>query len=262
MKIRQPAVTGAAFGVGLTLLLLPTVAAAQEGTIHYDRARRYEFEIPETVPEELKAEIGTQEVTPMVMYFTAAEWVLRPVPVEAPPLVVSDRVPEAQRTLILTTRLRMSSVTRGSREKLLETYVGGGAVVETREFLDRTFLLSGPLPSFAWSLTAEEGEFLGHRVQKAVATQDDATVEAWFTPEIPVPAGPATYGGLPGLILVVNVNDGELIYTATEVSREPLLEGVIEAPEEGDRVTREEYEEIVAEKLEELRTTRGRGGGD
>jgi hypothetical protein len=38
----------------------------------------------------------------------------------------------------------------------------------------------------------------------------------------------------------------------------PIAEGVIVRPTEGDEVTREEYEKIVTEKLEELRSTQRR----
>ena len=60
------------------------------------------------------------------------------------------------------------------------------------------------------------------------------------------------------MILVVSIDDGQVQYTATGVSMGPIAEGVIVRPTEGDEVTREEYEEIVAEKLEELRATQRR----
>ena len=107
-------------------------------------------------------------------------------------------------------------------------------------------------------LFRSQAEFLGYAVQKATAVVDSSVIEAWFTPEIPVQGGPATFGGLPGMILVVSVNDGEVQYTATGVSLSAIAEGVIVRPTEGDEVTREEYEKIVAEKLEELRSTQRR----
>jgi GLPGLI family protein len=98
-------------------------------------------------------------------------------------------------------------------------------------------------------------------VQKATAMQDSTVIEAWFTPEIPVSTGPGLYGGLPGLILVVSVDGGHETFSATEVSLGDLEEGAMTAPEDGQQVTREEYEAIVAEKLEEL-AMRRRSRGD
>ena len=38
---------------------------------------------------------------------------------------------------------------------------------------------------------------------------DSIKVDVWFTPEVPVSSGPAGYGGLPGLIVFVDVNEGK-----------------------------------------------------
>ncbi len=96
-------------------------------------------------------------------------------------------------------------------------------------------------------------------VQEATAVHNGAEIEAWFTPQIPVQAGPADFGGLPGLILVLSVDGGHLLYSATEVNLEGLGDVEIAPPTEGDMVTREEYEALVAEKIEEIQATRGAG---
>ena len=54
------------------------------------------------------------------------------------------------------------------------------------------------------------------------------------------------------------------MYSATEVKLDPVDPAVIKAPEEGEEVSSEEYEKIVAEKLEEIemrRRSRGDRGG-
>lgn len=40
---------------------------------------------------------------------------------------------------------------------------------------------------------------------------------AWFTDRILVPAGPAEFGGLPGLILEIDINDQSSLIVAEEV---------------------------------------------
>lgn len=239
------------------LLLLPVAVPAQQGTIRYDRAVKYDFKMPENLPPAVKEQIGSAEVTPLVLLFDASESVMTAVRA-APVRGASDRVTAA------AIRLKMGSVSRSDQERLLDTYVGldAGTVAETRELMGRTFLIEGARPVYEWKLTGEESEFLGYKVQKATAVQDSTTIEAWFTPQIPVPGGPGLYGGLPGMILAVSVNDGHTTYAATEVSLDPLADGAIAAPSDGDRVSREEYEEIVAVKLKELEATRGRGRRD
>ena len=51
-----------------------------------------------------------------------------------------------------------------------------------------------------WTITNETGTIGKYKVIKAVSGR----VTAWFTPDIPVPFGPKSLGGLPGLILQVD----------------------------------------------------------
>ena len=137
-----------------------------------------------------------------------------------------------------------------------------GMMVEARRFLGRTFRVTRERPPLEWRMTAEQAEHLGYTVVKAVAEQDSANIEAWFTPEIQHFGGPAPYGGLPGMILVLSVNDGQVQYQATEVALGELDEGRIAPPEEGDEVSQEEFERLVKERLEEMMRMRRRPGGD
>ncbi len=138
-----------------------------------------------------------------------------------------------------------------------------GTVVEARGFLGRNFRVTRERPSLQWQLTSEQAEHLGYMVMKATAQQDSATtVEAWFTPQIPVQGGPESYGGLPGLILVLSVNDGQVQYQAAEVVLGELEEGLIHPPDEGDEMEQEEFEQLVRERLEEMIRNRRPPGGD
>jgi len=138
------------------------------------------------------------------------------------------------------------------------TDLGDGSYVEVREFLGRTFRISEDRPTFAWRLTGEEAKFLGYPVYQAIAKQDSTTIEAWFTPSIPVSAGPAQYGGLPGLILTLAVDSNRVVYSATAVDTTTPVEK-IKAPSDGSKVTRAEYDKIVADKQAEMmKARRGR----
>jgi len=57
---------------------------------------------------------------------------------------------------------------------------------------------------------------------------------------------------------VVSVDSGKELYSATEIDLTALEDGAISPPDEGDEVSRDEYEQIVEEKLEEVRSTRRR----
>ncbi len=126
--------------------------------------------------------------------------------------------------------------------------------IDKRDFMGRTFLVEAEGTNLSWKLSGEQSEFLGYMCQKATATVDSTTYEAWFTPEISIPAGPGK-GGLPGLILVLNIDDGQRSYVAKELPLEPLEKGTIKAPKKGKKVSQEEFDEIVAEKMKEMEAT-------
>lgn len=107
----------------------------------------------------------------------------------------------------------------------------------------------GNLPDFGWHLDGEERTYLGFRVMKATAKVDTAHIEAWFTPDIPVPAGPGLYGGLPGLILMVtNSTIGE-VYAAESVTMDVLARAVMQ-PTRGSEVSEREYARTKVESIE------------
>jgi GLPGLI family protein len=87
----------------------------------------------------------------------------------------------------------------------------------------------------------------------------EVIVTAWYTPMIPVQNGPGEYGGLPGLILEMNVYRTTVL--CSKIVLNPKEAEKIEAPSKGKEVTRKEYNLIVKEKMEEMRENfRGRGG--
>ena len=241
------------------LVLIPLVAAAQQGRVLFDLAVQFDFELPPG-REDLRDQIPSESMTSMVLLFNESESLMKAAPStegQAP----SDVSPRMQGYVA---RLKMGSASRSDNETLLETYINhdDGRVVESRDFMGRTFLISGTQPTYAWRLAEEQSEFLGFMVQKAMVVQDTTTIEAWFTSEIPVSTGPGVFGGLPGMILVVSVDDERLVYSATEVNLDALKDGAIREPENGRKVSRDEYEEIVADKLEEVRTVGRRPRGD
>ncbi|MFK7781319.1 GLPGLI family protein [Psychroserpens sp.] len=85
-------------------------------------------------------------------------------------------------------------------------------------------------------------------------------VTAWYTPQIPVSAGPAEYHGLPGLILEVQAD--RTVMLCTKIVMNPQDKEEIKKPDTGEVVTRTEYNTIMKEKIEEMRQMyggRGRG---
>ncbi|MXX98089.1 MAG: GLPGLI family protein [Rhodothermaceae bacterium] len=152
----------------------------------------------------------------------------------------------------VTIRMRFSGLDGNSSIPNLinsVTDIDEGLYTDHYRFLGRDFLITGELPLIKWKLSTEEGSFLDRRVIKATATVDSVSVDAWFTPEIPVPLGPEHYGGLPGLILVLSIDDGRKMYEANSITMDTEVE--ITTPEKGRKMTQEEFDALVKERMEE-----------
>ena len=129
--------------------------------------------------------------------------------------------------------------------------------VEKRGFMGRDFLISGEAEKIAWKLTGEKKEILGYACQQAITQDSSRNIIAWFTMEIPLAIGPDGYGDLPGLILKVESEDGQMVIEAIKVALEAIDGAMIKAPRKGKKVSEKEYDEIVEEKTKEME--RGEG---
>lgn len=88
----------------------------------------------------------------------------------------------------------------------------------------------------------------------------EITITAWYAPEIPVNQGPENYWGLPGLIL--EVSDGKTTILCSKIVLNSKEKVEIKPATKGKEVTQKEYDEIVKNKMEEMREMYGnqRGG--
>lgn len=84
---------------------------------------------------------------------------------------------------------------------------------------------------------------------------DTSLVIVWFTPAVPVPAGPDYAGQLPGLILEIDVN-GNTTYKAIEVSQKADVASIKE-PRKGKKVTAEEFAKEREKMMEEMQRNGG-----
>lgn len=74
----------------------------------------------------------------------------------------------------------------------------------------------------------------------------DLLIEAWYTPQIPVPFGPLEFEGLPGLILEIKV--GNNIYFASEIIFD--IDGVLAEPKAGKIVKRKVFINKIKSNIE------------
>jgi len=124
--------------------------------------------------------------------------------------------------------------------------------VEQKEFMSRIFLIEGEPSKDNWKLSSEQKMILDYPCMQASQITENDTILAWFTPAIPVPAGPSNYVNLPGLVLEVDINNGNRVLKAQSIDLKELEKDLIAKPKKGKKVTREEFRKIVDEKTKEM----------
>ncbi|MDF1697908.1 MAG: GLPGLI family protein [Saprospiraceae bacterium] len=128
--------------------------------------------------------------------------------------------------------------------------------VEQRGFMGKSFVIEKEIPKMKWKITPEKIKYLDYECMKATHTDEEGReVVAWFAPALRIKAGPASYGNLPGAILMLSVGDQETEIKATKIEMKKVEK--IEKPEDGKKVTEEEYEQIVEDKMKEMEKEHG-----
>lgn len=225
----------------IVLFLTPYVASAQKGTVRYDHTYSVLYN-PFLAFDEFHKSATNSEFEPPPAHIT----------------VTRNLIFDASNSLMYRTSGPVLDVqprdrrVRDGMEHIDTTYVKfeDDTFIESRAFAGNLYLVKGEQPVIPWRFSNEERLYLGYRAMKATAEFDSAYIEAWFTPEIPVPAGPGMYGGLPGLILMVtNASAGE-VYAADSLTLD-ILSKTIVVPTRGRAISDGQYRRIRTNKLAE-----------
>jgi GLPGLI family protein len=153
---------------------------------------------------------------------------------------------------------------RPPKPELKQVYYDFEAKRKTEQvgFMMRDFLMEAEIDRQAWKLTNRVVKVHGYTCMAAERKEGEKSVTAWFTSEIPVHVGPDRYFGLPGLILVVEV-DGETVYMATSVTLARPEDDSLAELEDGKKISEREFDIIVEEKVLEFNEImRSRKGND
>lgn len=130
-----------------------------------------------------------------------------------------------------------------------------------QEFNGKKFLVTDTIQITPWKFGTETKEILGYVCKQAyyTDTQRGTPVEvvAWYTDKLGMFMGPETYGALPGVILALDVNNGERTIVALKVEEKELGKKDIKVPSGGTPISGAEFRAMVREEMEK----RGANGG-
>lgn len=102
-----------------------------------------------------------------------------------------------------------------------------------------------------WKITNRSRKIAGYRCRRAIWEQNDSTrIYAWFSTDVVPSSGPEGFSGLPGMILGLATEGGEVVYFAKRVEvLKPEEEKLSPELKKGDTFTVEALKKRLEEKM-------------
>jgi GLPGLI family protein len=126
-------------------------------------------------------------------------------------------------------------------------------MVDIVEVLGEKYITKDILVSRKWKIMNEIKDVANFVCMKAITYDSirNQKITAWFSDQIPFQVGPEEYFGLPGAILELDKNDGDLIITATEVRLQGQREVVKKPKMKGKHISQQEQNKIIKNYIEQ-----------
>lgn len=235
--------------ITLNLILLTNFIFSQnKGTVYYQEIRKLHFNIQGNAPP--PPDLPTENTNYTVLYFNEISSLYKnDESKQSDPMTMDEESGEGDRMII-----KMSAP-----DNRVYCDLENKIMIRQEDFMQRKFLVENEIKSSGWKITGNQKTILNYTCMEAVREDSLGKTIVWFTPAIPVSSGPQKFAGLPGLVLEANMDNGEQIILATRISPE-LDEKQILKPKDGKKVSEDEYNAIVDEKLKEMGVDRGNGG--
>lgn len=134
-------------------------------------------------------------------------------------------------------------------------------VEDAVDFFRKMFLINGPFPGYRWKMTGKQGLVEEFPSMEAMTVSGIDTIYAWFSPRIQVPVGPREFRGLPGLILYLETDGGNRVFTIESVDLKytPTASDLTYSrPNKGKDMTYEAFIKFRNEKAQEMKEMYGR----
>lgn len=252
-------------GIGM-IAMLASQAQLNQGKVVYDRISKLQFSFA-GMPGGMEQQMPTSRTDKYELTFGNNQTLWKQ----------AENENEDDNTFHSEGGAQIRMVVAGSND-VLYTNLETGKRVESRELMDKNFIVDDSITKLKWKMTGETKTILGHPCMKATATRtskrtimnmdngvmerkeidDTSNIVAWFATDIQVPAGPSEFQGqLPGLILEMDVKDGTQVFKAVNISEKADLASIRE-PNGKKRYTAAEFR---AEREKMLKEMEQNGGG-
>ncbi|WP_118975220.1 GLPGLI family protein [Taibaiella koreensis] len=237
------------FALPLACLCLSAAAQQTSGLIAYEQTISIDVGKSEGIPDALAEMLGKPQKTEKLLHFNTGA-----------ALYENKEKGDEDKEELSEGDMKIS-ISRTMPEEKTYLNLETKALIEEKDLMGRKFLVTGTSNNHQWKTTGRQKKILDRACMEAVAgkgTEDSITV--WYTPDIPVSAGPAGLSGLPGMILEASI--GKHIHLlATGIEADPGGGKSIKEPTKGKKITGEEFARLAKEKEEEMKKQYGGGKG-
>lgn len=236
----------------LALLFVVSAFAQKEGTIKYIRVTQLKIEAPEGMEEMFKNMPKEQSAEKVLIYNGKKSIYQNP----------QDNIGNEDNVVNLGDDNMQFKIDFQEPDEKLYIDLDTKESIHQQDFMGKQFLVRGEQKKTDWKIGKGKKKIAGYICMEATAiVSDTIPLTAWFTPQIPVSLGPNGFGGLPGMIMQIDHNNGDMLITATAIDEStPNLELIV-PPTKGKKVSQEQYKKIIEEKMKELGANSGGSGG-
>jgi GLPGLI family protein len=120
------------------------------------------------------------------------------------------------------------------------------SLISQKKVFEETFLLKDSTRNIHWKITDETREIAGYTCRRANALiLDSVYVVAFYTEQIPIPGGPESFTGLPGMILGLALPHENITWFATKVTEMIVEPKALMPPKKGKPVNNKELHKTL-----------------
>ncbi len=118
--------------------------------------------------------------------------------------------------------------------------------VDQKKVFEQTYLVKDSVRKIKWKITDETRDIAGYTCRRANGLMlDSIYIVAFYTTQIPVPGGPESFNGLPGMILGVALPHENITWFATKVTEGNIPQNDIAAPKKGKATNEKDLWKIL-----------------
>lgn len=129
--------------------------------------------------------------------------------------------------------------------------------ISQEKIYGKSFIVLDSMPSYQWKMSNHQKKILDYVCIKMTYQDTSMQMEAWFTPQIPLSFSPNRIGSFPGMVLELNINNGETVMTATKIITDIKEEELPQLPKKGKRLSRAEFDDLKTKKEKERKQYSG-----